>query len=107
MTKIVTVNQLNFYNEVIESNLPVLVKFGANWCGPCYEQDLVLEKISEEYLTLLKVVNVDIDDSPDLCKSFQIGSIPTMIFYKSGNKIDTNIGFMNFKKLIDFLNSKI
>jgi thioredoxin 1 len=107
MNKLIEINDLNFEDEVLCSEMPVLVKFGANWCGPCNEQEKVLEKISDEFLKNLKVVQVDIDDSPNLCKQFHIRSVPTMIFFKSGNKIDSNIGFMPLNSLIDYLKAKL
>lgn len=86
------VNSAEFKNE-IESGI-VLVDFFATWCGPCKMLAPVLEGLSSEMEGKVKIIKVDIDQSPDLADQFQISSVPTMIIFKDGQKADMLVGFL-------------
>jgi thioredoxin 1 len=86
------VNENDFSKEVLESDVPVLVEFGASWCGPCQRQLPVLEKLSSEFNNKLKVVKVDIDDSPSLSNTYFIKSVPTLISFHKGQKLESKSG---------------
>lgn len=81
-----------FQKEVLESNVPVLVDFSAVWCGPCQMMGPVLDQLSAEYEGRAKIVKVDIDESVDLAMKYQVMSVPNMIFFKGGEKVDAVIG---------------
>jgi len=81
-----------FQNEVLESNIPVLVDFAASWCGPCRMMGPVLEQLSAEYEGKAKIVKVDIDESMDLAQKYQIMSVPNMIIFKGGAPVDAVVG---------------
>ena len=96
----------NFESEVIKSNRPVLVDFGAEWCGPCKMIGPILSEIAQEYSNKIKVGKVDVDKSPEIAARFSIRSIPTLFFFKNGEIINQVIGFMSkkdLKKKIDSL----
>ena len=89
----------NFESEVIKSNKPVLVDFGADWCAPCKMIGPILSEIAQEYSDKIKVGKVDVDKSPDIAVKFSIRSIPTLFFFKNGEIINQVIGFMSKKDL--------
>ena len=86
------IDSKQFQQEVLESNLPVLVDFSAVWCGPCQMMGPVLDQLSAEYEGKAKILKVDIDASADLAMKYQIMSVPNMIFFKDGQPVDSVVG---------------
>ena len=96
----------NFESEVTQSDVPVLVDFGAEWCGPCRALAPIVEDLAEEYTGRLKVGTVDIDKAQGVARQFSIMSVPTIIFFKGGEAVDKITGLQpkaNLKKRIDAL----
>jgi len=91
MAEIVITNQ-NFEDEVLKSDIPVLVDFWASWCGPCRMLAPTIEQIAEEYEGKAKVGKVNVDDEPELAAKFGIASIPTVLVFKNGEVTDTSVG---------------
>ena len=87
--EILHVTDDNFDTEVLSSDLPVLVDFWAEWCGPCKMIAPILEEIATEYAGKVKVCKVDVDANPDMPGKFNIRGIPTLIVFKGGNAVDT------------------
>ncbi len=85
-------NDANFEAEVKESSQPVLVDFGAEWCGPCRALAPIVEELATEYDGRLKVGTVDIDTSKQVAAQFGIMSVPTIIFFKDGQPVDKVVG---------------
>lgn len=104
MSKTLSVTSENFQQEVLESDLPVLVDFWATWCPPCRGMLPTVEQLSEELAGKAKIVKVDIDQSRDLAAKFGIVSVPTFNIFKDGEVVATLVGAQQKKVLEDGLN---
>ncbi|SFB66483.1 thioredoxin [Butyrivibrio sp. YAB3001] len=95
----------NFENEVLNSDIPVLVDFYADWCGPCKMMMPVIEKLAEIYDGKVKVGKVNSDEEADLAAKYNIMSIPSFLIIKNGKVVDTEMGVMPIEKLAQKLDS--
>jgi len=100
-------NTASFEAEVLKSDLPVLVDFWAPWCGPCKALNPTIQKLAEEMEGKVKVVKVNIDDSPDIAGKYSIMSIPTLLIFVGGAVSDQLIGLVQKEKIIEKLNKHI
>ena len=92
---VVHASDKNFKEEVLKSELPVLVDFSAEWCGPCKMVAPVVEEIAKEYKGKLKVVKVDVDNAGATASSFGIMSVPTLMVFKDGKALSQSVGAMS------------
>ncbi|MDR0553296.1 MAG: thioredoxin [Treponema sp.] len=88
----VTITKTNFEEEVLQSSVPVLVDFWAEWCGPCRAVSPLLEQLAEEYRGKIKIGKVNVDEESDLAGRHDIVSIPTMVLYQDGKIIRRQVG---------------
>ena len=107
MTAIKNCNENDFENEVLKSNLPVIVDFWAEWCGPCKMLTPILEELSNEMKNEINIVKVNLDENQDLAMKYSIRSIPTLLLFKEGNLIDTKVGLFPKSEIVTWLKSKI
>jgi len=87
------VNSKDFEQEVLQSALPVLVDFYADWCGPCRMLGPIIHQLAKEYEGKIKVVQVNVDQSPDLAAAFRVANIPTLLFFRGGQIKVSYTGF--------------
>ena len=107
MTEIQHVSDESFNSEVLNSDIPVLVDYWAEWCGPCKVIAPVLEEIANEYDGKMKVCKLDIDANEATPPKYGIRGIPTLMLFKNGNVEATKVGALSKSQLTAFLDSII
>jgi thioredoxin 1 len=86
------VTDLTFKQEVLESEVPVLVDFWAPWCGPCRMVAPIVDEIASQYEGQVKVVKLNTDENPSVASQYGIRSIPTLMIFKGGQRVDMVVG---------------
>ena len=97
----------NFKKDVLESDIPVLVDFWAEWCGPCKLLGPTLEELSKDLHGKVKVVKMNVDEQPVMPSALGIRGIPTMILFKNGDNIGTKVGNHPKASLLEWVNSLV
>ena len=93
----------NFEEEVLSSEVPVVLDFLAVWCGPCKMLSPVLEELAAEYRDRVRFCKVNVDDEPELSARFSIASIPTLLFFKNGEIREKTVGYREKDELEELL----
>ncbi|MBW7566098.1 thioredoxin TrxA [Chromobacterium subtsugae] len=101
------VSDNSFEQEVLQSDLPVLVDYWAEWCGPCKMIAPILDEVSKEYEGRLKVAKLDIDQNQATPPKFGIRGIPTLMIFKGGQVVSTKVGALTKSQLTAFVDSNI
>lgn len=104
---ITEVNQDNFSEEVLKSDIPVVVDFWASWCGPCKMLSPVIDEVSDELGTKAKFVKVNVDENPVLSPQYSISSIPSVLIFKDGNVVEKLVGFRPKQEIISVIQKHI
>tara|TARA_A100001035_G_C27392629_1_gene324983 strand:+ start:156 stop:476 length:321 start_codon:yes stop_codon:yes gene_type:complete len=100
-------NDADFDQDINSQKVPVVVDFGADWCGPCKQLDPILEEIAEENTDKFKVFKINIDENPMVPQKFGVRGIPTIMLFKDGKLIDTKVGSLPKSALANWIESNL
>jgi len=107
MSSVLSVTDNTFDQEVIKSELPVLVDFWAPWCGPCKAVAPVVEDLSKEYEGRLKVVKLNTDENPKTAQAYSIKGIPSLFLFKAGQVVEQVVGAVPKSTLANAVNKHL
>lgn len=103
----IQITDAQFQEEVLNSDLPVVVDFWAPWCGPCKMIGPVLEDVAGEMEGKIKVVKINVDENPDTAPKYNVRGIPTLLVVKGGEVVATKVGAVSKSQLVDFIDTSI
>ncbi len=105
--KVLTIDNENFEQEVINSDKPVLIDFWASWCGPCRMVAPIIDQLAQQYDGKVKVGKVNVDEQRDIAAKYKVMSIPTIYIFKDGKPVDKVVGARPKSDLETFINNNI
>ena len=107
MSEVLHINDADFETAVVQSDIPVLVDFWAPWCGPCKMIAPILDEIGAEFAGKAKIVKINVDDNQLVAGQFGIRSIPTLLLFKNGQLVATQVGALPKNQLAAFINQHL
>ena len=96
-----------FDNDVINSSIPVIVDFWAEWCGPCKQIGPILEEISNEKIDLINIYKLNIDENPEIPQKYGVRGIPTLMLFKDGKLLDTKVGSLPKNSINEWIDNTL
>lgn len=99
MDEIIKITDENFEETVLKAELPVLVDFYADWCGPCKMQSPIIKEIAKEYAGKVIVGKINVDDNPSVTVKYRAVSIPTLILFNNGEVVKQEVGYHTKKEV--------
>lgn len=96
-----------FSQDVLDSTIPVLVDFWAEWCGPCRMITPILEEVSKEMVGKVKIVKINIDENPEIPAQLGVRSIPTLAMFKEGKAVSTKVGLLPKGKIMEWISASL
>lgn len=106
MSEEIILTEANFEEEVLKSELPVLVDFWADWCGPCKMLAPTIEELATEYRGRAKIAKLNVDQNPAVAEKFGIRGIPTVILFHGGGIVEQAVGVQSKANLVKMLDKK-
>ena len=107
MSEVLHINDADFETTVVQSDIPVLVDFWAPWCGPCKMIAPILYEIAPEFAGKAKIVKINVDDNQLVAGQFGVRSIPTLLLFKNGQLVATQVGALPKNQLAAFINQHL
>ena len=101
MSKAINISADEFQLQVVESELPVVVDFYANWCAPCRQVSPVIDALSDEYADRVRFVKINVEENMELAGRYSVNSLPTLVTVKNGEEIERMTGMVNRGQLVE------
>ena len=95
------------FSQLIDQDVPVLVDFKADWCGPCKMMAPILKQVKQNFKDQIKIIKIDIDHNPAIAQKYAIRGVPTMILFKNGKNVWRQSGVVQANQIISVINSNL
>ena len=105
--QLIHVTDDSFESDVLQSNVPVLVDYWAEWCGPCKMIAPILDEVASEYADKLKIAKLDVDQNAETAQKYGIRSIPCLMLFKDGDIVATQVGALSKSQLSEFIDQNL
>ncbi|SHE41126.1 thioredoxin [Alkalibacter saccharofermentans] len=104
---IVILDEANFEGEVLNSNIPVMIDFWAEWCGPCQTVMPIVDELANEFEGVAKIAKLNVDENRSLAMKYRVMSIPTILFFKNGEEVKREVGAKSKEEYVELIDSLV